>query len=175
MTPKNPALPTALYHATPQHNIDSILRRGLLASKSSKTLSDGGVFLTNQKSLARGYAERRFGVDDYDEPWLLLKIDSAQLDPSRFESDPGQEAELNAEDIEARGYTIYTMPWWVSLEETGQMVYAGNVPSSAIEPIEIMLPSKGDSWESIRVQRNGRTSRRPKRSSRLKRASRRFR
>jgi len=166
---KNPAFPTALYHATPQRNLDSILQRGLLASKSSVTLSSGGgVFLTDEKSLARGYAERRFGVDDYDEPWLLLKIDPVQLDPSRFEADPGQEAELNAEDIEARGYTILTMPWWVSLEETGQMVYAGNVPPGAIEPVEIMLPSKGDSWEPVRVQRNRRTSR-PKRTSRRRR------
>jgi hypothetical protein len=127
------------------------------------------VFLTDEKSLARGYAERRFGVDDYDEPWLLLKIDPVQLDPSRFEPDPGQEAELNAEGIEARGYTIRTMPWWVSLEETGQMVYAGNVPPVAIEPVEIMLPSKGDSWEPVRVQRNRRTSRRLRRSSRRSR------
>jgi hypothetical protein len=166
---KNPAFPTALYHATPQRNLDSILQRGLLASKKSVTLSGGGVFLTDEKSLARGYAERRFGVDDYDEPWLLLKIDPVQLDPSRFEPDPGQEAELNAEGIEARGYTIRTMPWWVSLEETGQMVYAGNVPPVAIEPVEIMLPSKGDSWEPVRVQRNRRTSRRLRRSSRRSR------
>ncbi len=125
------------YHGTPMYRWNKIETQGLIPSSASHPGKTPGVYLTHQIGVAIHYAEMCFGEDDPDVVWAILEVDASALDPARLVADGGQEAELNAEDIMARGYTLEQIwagdfPWEVSLEETGQAIYQGAIPASAI-------------------------------------------
>jgi hypothetical protein len=130
--------PPRLYHATPLRNWDSIRERGLIPGRESHPhLPHLGVYLTHQVATALNYAEMNFGNEDADEPWAIIEVDGALLDPGLLRADDGHETLANLDDIVARGYAADAVvagdfPWWVSLEETGQVVYAANIPPGAL-------------------------------------------
>lgn len=130
-----------LYHATPAKNLPDIQKNGLRAVSSSRPGRNAVIYLTHQQSLAVGYAERGFGVDGVVS-WVIFAVDPAALDESKLHPDwDSQEAELNFDNIVARGYTPEQVrageyPWQVGMEEIGQIMYAGNIPASALRIVD---------------------------------------
>lgn len=79
-------VPTVLYHATYKPRLKSILSKGIGATKS-RNWSDskrGVVYLALDPDVAESYAE--VALDDLDKEWdiAILKINTTNLDLSKF-------------------------------------------------------------------------------------------
>ena len=111
-----------------------------MPSSASAPSDPPGIYLSHQAQMAIHYAEMGFG-EDTPVPWVILAIDGTRLDPTKLVPDTGQECELNWDEIKARGYTDEQIragqfPWWVSLEETGQVIYRGHIPANLITVVQ---------------------------------------
>ncbi len=128
-----------LFHATPAYRYEKIKREGLVPSSASAPHDPPGVYLSHQLSMAIHYTEMNFGEDEPVD-WVILAIDGSHLDASKLVADAGHEMTLNFDALLDRGYTggqLYTgqFPWWVSLEETGQVIYRGHIPPQLISVV----------------------------------------
>ena len=134
-----PAVPR-LYHGTPAYRYEKIKHEGLVPSSVSAPKNPPGIYLSHQMSMAVHYAEMGFGEDTH-VPWVILAIDGSQLDPAKLVPDTGQEMDLNFDELLARGYTSEQLragefPWWVSLDEIGQVIYRGHISPHLINVVK---------------------------------------
>jgi hypothetical protein len=130
------SVPAAFFCGTPMYRWQQIRHEGLVPSSASHPGAAPGVYLTHQIGVAVHYAEMNFGEDQPQE-WAILRIEGAAIDPTLLRPDTGHETQMAMRDIMAHGFTEDQVregkfPWWISLEETGQVVYGGAIPPSAI-------------------------------------------
>jgi hypothetical protein len=142
-----PSIPDVLFHATPMHRWDRIRHEGLVASAASHPGRTPGVYLTHDESVARNYVEMGFGENGVVD-WVVLRIDATTLDASRFVADVGQEMQTSFDEGDHPGFTIQDVyeariPWWVSLQSCGQLVYEGSIEPSSIDMhLEMPAPAR---------------------------------
>ena len=137
-----PTVPARFYTATPAYRYERIKTEGLVPSAESRPGEEPGVYLSHQMDVAVNYAKMNFGENDAME-WAILEIDGSVIDPVKLVADNGHEAEMAADDIMKHGYTLEQIwtgdfPWWISLAETGQVVYLRPIPPSAIRVVQMV-------------------------------------
>jgi len=129
-------LPEFLFHATPLRNLASIRERGLLGEmKRWDSEYPAGVYLGTED--ASGEYTRftgETGADEDDVEFVVLKVSTRLLDPSRLKADDW-EIGSHWDELESRGYSedrFGEVPWQASLELTGQVFYDGDIPPEAL-------------------------------------------
>lgn len=121
-----------LYHASPARNLGSIQMQGLRPARSSRRLREDVVHLASQLDLAVRYAEQGFGTNGA-EPWIILAVDIAALDPGKLRPDwDSEEAERCFETLIGHGYSpeqvrIGHYPWSLGLRTFGLAMYAAPI------------------------------------------------
>ena len=118
-----------LYHATLDRNLKSILRFGLLPSKSESSLN--AIYLTNDLFTAENYSSMR-----PDNDFVILKIDISKLDQNFFVPDNYELIDF-LEDLEDEDHPFYEKnindcTAKDSLELCNQVAYTKNIPVDAI-------------------------------------------
>lgn len=134
--PEHQALPKVFYHATPTRNVEAILRDGLRADmKMWSSDHKAGVYLGDREAASeymRHTGETGASADDIE--FTMLVIDPAMLDPNKLRADDW-EIDQHWDALENAGFDpedINTIPWWASYNLCGQVLYAGDIPPSAI-------------------------------------------
>jgi len=129
-------LPEFLYHATPLRNLASIRERGLLAEmKRWDSEYTAGIYLGTED--ASGEYTRftgETGANEDDVEFIVLKVSTKHLDPSRLRADDW-EIGNHWDELERRGYSedrFGEVPWQASLELAGQVFYDGDIPPTAL-------------------------------------------
>jgi hypothetical protein len=154
LTESTDRLPRYLYHATPMYrydpgkakeigvfNVDKpISTHGLIPSKASHLYEDS-IYLTDCDNIALAYADNGFGEDQAVD-WAILRIDTAAIDIDHLRSDLHGEADNVYHDILALGFTEDDwwedrIPWWATLETTGQCRYTKPIPAPSIELVGV--------------------------------------
>ena len=115
------------YHITPKKNVENILKYGLLPEYSIHSKREKAIYLTNDKFTAENYSNM------FDEPTVLLNIDSKFLNEKYFRPDDYELIVYLRSQYEGQKYkNWYDVPWQLSLKWTNQVKYVNEIPKEAI-------------------------------------------
>jgi len=129
-------LPEFLYHATPLRNLASIRESGLLASmKRWDSEYEAGVYL-GLEDASGDYTRYtgETGANEDDVEFVILKVSTKHLDLSLLRADDW-EIGSHWDELERHGCSedrFDEVPWRLSLDLTGQVIYLGDIPAKAL-------------------------------------------